>query len=372
VTPQAAQATVERELRPGESLLWSAASRRSVDLSAVGPLWPSVLVLLAIPLAAMSLDPDLRARMVPAALFSAVAFAVVLYRTFDTMPVSDGRTAYGVTTQRVLIVREGRVRRVTGLRIGRLSTRLTVGRGGQGHIRLFGEDDSGPRRPGAEVRPRWFHISPPGEAEGLLRLLAEIQYSAPVTATGAPAHTVPERETHDTLSRQLAEGEALLWTAVPLRGVRLGGVEITMLVSMLGLTALLVWLDPRGVLHRSLVARMMVIAIGVYGACTVLCGALKDAAVRRGTAYAVTSRRVLIVGRRRSSQTVVSLDVEHLSLELLPTRRAIGTILFLGLGLAKGSSGPFRASRRTPLTQFEGIEDAAAVFRLIHQVRGTG
>jgi hypothetical protein len=323
--------------------------------------------LLATVLALLFRAAEMYAGTAVAAIFFAAMLLALVYVRFVAMPRWDARTAYAITGQRVLIVREGRRRRVTSVDVGGLSMQFMGVKNGAGHLQLLGKDKLARPRPGSEELPQWLAIFPEDSAADVLRLLARTQYAAQTTAVAAEATAEAPGEAPGAIRSQLVEGEALLWAGGPRQGVRVSTADTACGLFLL----LLVALFEYGVITGAYppyfhVAGVILLGLGAYA---VFGCALVDAAARRGITYAVTNRRVLIAGCRASRETVVSLDVANVSLELRPSRGTTGTITFVGMGLATGPSSPGSGGRCSALTRFDGIEDAEAVFRLIHEAK---
>jgi hypothetical protein len=151
------------ELGPGERLLWSGMPRQGVVFRPIDLfLIPFVLLWAGIPtLAALGLLNSGRGAGIGDLFFLPFILvgAYLLVGRFIVDAKQRARTFYGVTNQRILIVRTWWRRRTTSLKLGFLpDVTLTEGRNGRGAIQ-FGPD----RWPGAG----WFGGGWPGNAQAM-------------------------------------------------------------------------------------------------------------------------------------------------------------------------------------------------------------
>lgn len=178
----------------------------------------------------------------------------------------------------------------------------------------------------------------------------------------------------DEIDRELHPGETRLWTGRPVQGVvfRVAdwfyvpfgalwrGWVILMFVSLMR--------------DHDVVAKFVSGCVGVFfvlGGFLVLPGRFwLDAAVRRRTAYGLTSRRILIVyhlfGRR-----VISLDLATMDdLSFIENRTGGGVITFRGSFLRSfHRTGPFASTADRGVPHFDLPADARAVYERIHAAR---
>jgi hypothetical protein len=167
----------------------------------------------------------------------------------------------------------------------------------------------------------------------------------------------------DTFAHRLIEGERIVWSGQPKRGLLFTGQDFFVVPFSFLFCAIFIFGTPAEGPGATLLTRSLVILIGLYFAVGRF---LHDAWVRSGTCYAVTNKRILIL-RSAPFAKFTALDLNQLPAVRLTERwDGRGTIRFgPPLWLAGRASATLPSLDRIP--QFLAIEDAQRVFDLIHR-----
>ena len=174
----------------------------------------------------------------------------------------------------------------------------------------------------------------------------------------------------DAWGRHLLNGERLLWSGRPPRGIVLTARDQFLIpFSLVWCSFAVFWtlsvLRAGGPVFFRLWGTMF-IGIGIY----LVAGRMFiDAWLRRKTRYAVTDRRILIVRSGLFGRTI-AIDIAQVGqLELGVRRGGAGTVRFGGASAGTNRGLGFWSPALDPTPQFIAIPDARALFVRIETLR---